>query len=690
MTIDIPANDSHLIQKLPTPPSKDEILAYASKYIKSQNELFKNSAYYVDEPTAIRAIKFISLLRHTAGEYAGKPFGLLPFQIEFIIDIVATFKKADNTRRYAMAVLFIPRKNGKALAIDTQIPTPGGFKSMGELKVGDMVYDELGKPTPIIATTEVMHSRPCYEIVFSDGEKIVCDAQHEWVVHIKGKRQQLTTKRLYRLLHLNPVVQTAAGQSFKFKITPTPSVPVKCIQVKGGVYLCGKSFKPTHNSELIAATLLYFLFVDPEKGKEIYCAANETDQAKIVYKATISMLNQNPKLKTLARAFKATRTLERTGEFDDFIKVLTANADTKDGLRPYVLVYDELHAAKNGELLQVLQEGTASRSNSLSIIISTAGYNTQGEMYQLYEYAKKVKSKVIKDDSFYSKMFYANEEHWEDEQEWIKANPAIGYGVKLDKLRQMYQRAKHDPEKARAFKTKHLNIWASAPDSWIAPKIWQANTKGLSLDDIRGVKFYGGLDLASVSDLTAFVLYGELDDGTGIILPYMWCPEENVRARGKADRVSYERFIAKGLLKTTPGNVIDFDFIREDILKISQEYKPEIIAYDRYMAAGIVSQLADAGLNMVSFAQGFVSFSPPTKELYAKLARGECEHFNNECLAWQAMNVVLETDAMGNIKPSKKKSGDKIDGMVALVMAYGIRSISTTLSPYENKELFII
>jgi len=142
-------------------------------------------------------------------------------------------------------------------------------------------------------------------------------------------------------------------------------------------------------TELIAAVLNYFEFAVDEKGKEIYCAANETDQAKIIFKATESMINQNNYLKTNCTIYKSTRTIEKESAFEDFIKVLTSNADTKDGLKPYVAVYDELHAAKSAELYTVLEEGMAHRSSPLFIIISTAGYNHQGIMKQKYDYAKK-------------------------------------------------------------------------------------------------------------------------------------------------------------------------------------------------------------------------------------------------------------------------------------------------------------
>lgn len=540
--------------------SRKEILNNADEYIKTQNENLKNTPYFIDEKTAFRAIKFISLLKHTAGEFAGVNFQLLPFQIKFIIDVVATFDKATNKRRYSQALLFIPRKNGK--------------------------------------------------------------------------------------------------------------------------------------TELLAAILLYFLFVDSEKGKEIYCAANETEQAKIVYNATSTMLRQNHALEKIATIFKSTKTIERNNEFKDFIKVLTANADTKDGLRPYIFVYDELHAAKNGELLRVLEEGTRSRSNSLSFIISTAGYNLNGEMYRLYEYAKNVQSGVIKDDSFYSMIFEADAKNWQDEKEWIKANPAMDRGIKLDKLKEAFIKASNDALAMQSFKTKHLNIWvADNENSWVSDEPWLKNSHGFNLDEIlqdKGLIFYSGLDLSSVNDLTAFVLITQFK-GKFVVIPHFWLPAENLRVKSKKDYVSYERWIKEGFIKTTPGNVLDYGFIQRDILEICANLKVEGVAYDRWNAAGIVSNLSDEGLNMLSFGQGFASMSAPTKELYTEILKANLEHFNNPVLRWMATNAVIKKDPAGNVKLDKEKSRDKIDGIVALVMAYAIRkSLSPAINPYESRGIRVL
>ncbi|WP_170019200.1 terminase TerL endonuclease subunit [Campylobacter sp. RM16190] len=536
---------------------RDEILKIAGDIIKQKQDELASSPFYIDEKLALKAINFITLLKHTTGRYAGVKFQLLPFQIEFIIDVIATYRKDTKTRRYQTALLFLPRKNGK--------------------------------------------------------------------------------------------------------------------------------------TELIAAILLFFLFIDAEQGKEIYCAANETEQAKIIFNATITMLKQNISLIKKSKIFKSTKTIEKNGEFLDFVKVLTANADTKDGLKPYVFVYDELHAAKDGELWRVLEEGQINRDSPLAFIISTAGYNLQGVMKQKYDYAKQAKAGIIEDDSFYSMIFEADPGKWQDENEWVKANPALGYGVKLENLRIRYKKALSSGEEEMAFKTKHLNIWCNSSTSWINDAVWQNNIhQGFNDSDFRGVNCYAGLDLSSTTDITAYVVICELG-GFLHIFPHFWIPEDNARERSRRDRVPYIDWINKGLIKQTPGNVVDYDFVERDILQINEKFNIKETAYDRWNSTKIITNLTNEGLNLSPFGQGYASMSAPTKAIQTLALAGKINHFGNPILRWMISNVEIIRDSAENIKADKSKSRERIDGVVALVMAYAIKTINEAqkpnVSPYLKGEI---
>jgi len=532
---------------------RDKIVADAKRVITQKQAELKGTPYFVNEEIASKAINFISLLKHTAGKFADQPFQLLPFQIEFIIDVVATYSREGGTRRYKTALLFLPRKNGK--------------------------------------------------------------------------------------------------------------------------------------TELIAAILLFFLFIDAERGKEIYCAANETEQAKIIFNATDSMLRRNRSLKAMSTTYKSTKTIEKNGDFLDFVKVLTANADTKDGLKPYVFVYDELHAAKDGELWRVLEEGQINRDNPLAFIISTAGYNLQGEMKRKYDYAKQVKAGIIKDDSFYSMIFEADPEKWQDESEWIKANPAIGYGVRLENLRDRFLKAASNAEDENSFKTKHLNIWCNSSASWIRDDVWQKNfIPNFDTKRLNATVSYAGLDLSSTTDITAYVVMSHLD-GIFHITPFFWVPFENASARAKKDRVPYIDWINKGFIRATQGNVIDYDEVQRDILEINERFNIKCTAYDRWNSAKIITNLTNEGLELTPFGQGFGSMSAPTKDIFALALSKKLNHFDNPVLRWMISNVDLQIDSAENVKPDKKKARERIDGVVALVMANGIRLVCEAQTPETSPYL---
>ena len=532
--------------------AREDMLEYANSYIKAKNKEFQNTPFYVDEKIAKNAIFFISLLKHTDGELAGKPFQLLNFQIEFIIDIIATYSREKNARRYSYALLFIPRKNGK--------------------------------------------------------------------------------------------------------------------------------------TELIGAILLYFLFIDKEKGKKIYCAANETEQAKLVFNAASSMLSQENELNSLCNQYKTYREIrKKTKDFEDFIKVLTASSQTKDGLRPYVFIYDELHAAKDGSLYKVLEEGTASRANSLCIVISTAGYNQFGEMKKQYDYCKQVLSGVIKDSATYAKIYEpSQDDDWNDEKTWIKVNPALNYGVKLDKLREYYQKAKNNAEDEVSFKTKHLNIWTSNAGAFIKDDDFMKCVL-TKLDFSKNV--YLGLDLSTTTDLTALAMICEVDKILHIDFKF-YAPELSAKERSKRDKVPYLQWAKQGFLSLTPGNSVDYDYLIKDILELSKNYNVKMIGYDPWNSHEVAKKLQDEKLECVQIRQGFASISEPLKEYQIRILNKSINHNANPIFRWCNANLVVDKDARENIKPDKKKSNERIDAISALVTAIATKnSFVKNESVYETRGL---
>jgi phage terminase large subunit-like protein len=274
---------------------------------------------------------------------------------------------------------------------------------------------------------------------------------------------------------------------------------------------------------------------------------------------------------------------------------------------------------------------------------------------------------------------------WTTEEVWRKANPNLGVSVSIDYLKAEAKRAKETPAFENTFKRLHLNIRTESDSRWLSQDQWALC--GDPVHDLDGRQCFCGLDLSTVSDLAAFVGLFPDEDGNYDVIAKFWCPIEGARKRSHKDRVPYEQWIAEGWITATDGNVTDYDVIRRDIQAFHEKFNIKEIAVDRWNATQITTQLGGDGFEMVPFGQGYASMSAPAKELEKLVIGKRLRHGNNPVMAWMASNVTIEQDAAGNIKPSKNKSTEKIDGIVSLVMAIG-RAISTgpvKPSVYEDK-----
>ncbi len=420
-------------------------------------------------------------------------------------------------------------------------------------------------------------------------------------------------------------------------------------------------------SNLAAGIALYLLFMDDEPGAEIYSAAADRDQAAIVFDLAKRMVEASPPLETRSATFKNSIVVG-----DRSYQVLSADAYTKHGLNAHGVIFDELHAQPNRDLWDVLNTSTGARRQPLVVAITTAGYDRESICWEQHEYARQVAEGIIEDDSFYPAIFAADEaDDWLDEAVWHKANPSLGATVKLDYLRREAKRALQSPAYQNTFRRLHLNQWTSQETRWLPMERWRAITTLVDAAALEGRACYGGLDLASSSDIAAFVLVFPPDDADGLymVLPYFWIPADNIVERGRKDRAPYEAWARDGWLTATPGNVIDYAYIQQTIESLAERYDIREIAFDRWGATQISTALEGAGLTMVQFGQGYRSMSLPTKEMLRLVLGGRLAHGNHPVLNWMADNLVVDTDAAGNVKPNKKKSREKIDGMVALIMA---------------------
>lgn len=448
--------------------------------------------------------------------------------------------------------------------------------------------------------------------------------------------------------------------------------------------------KKQGKSELAAALALYLLYADNEPSAEVYGAACDRSQASIVFDVAKQMVQMSPALLKRSKITAATKRIVNYSNAG-FYQVLSAETGTKHGLNVSGLVFDEIHAQPNRKLYDVLTKGSGdAREQPLFFIITTAGTDKNSICYELHTKAMDIKAGRKKDHSFYPIVYGLTEEdNWNDEKNWYKANPSLGHTISIDRVREAYKNALENPAEENVFKQLRLNIWTSATVCWIPEHIYSRGDLPIDLESLNGRECYGGLDLSSTSDITALVLVfpPRTEDENYIVLPFFWLPKDTLELRCRRDHVLYDVWELQGYIQTTEGNVIHYGFIEKFIEELGEKYHIKEIAFDRWNATQMVQNLEDMGFTVVPFGQGYKDMSPPSKELYKLLMEGKMNHGGHPVLKWMAQNVVMRQDPAGNIKPDKEKSVEKIDGIVATIMALDrcIRNKNDDGSVYDER-----
>jgi phage terminase large subunit-like protein len=436
---------------------------------------------------------------------------------------------------------------------------------------------------------------------------------------------------------------------------------------------------------LAAGIGLFLLLADGEPGAEIYSAATKRDQARLSHGEATRMAKASPQVRREVRIFKDNIHIPDTASK---FEPLGADADTMDGLNVHGAIVDEVHAHKNRDVWDLLETATGSRRQPLMFAITTAGFDRQSLCYQQHEYTQKILDGIVEDDSWFGMIFTIDEgDDWDDERVWIKANPNLNVSKKVNDLRLMAKRAREMPSQLNAFLRLHLDVWTQAETKWMNLDHWDACGIAVNADGLRGRKCYGGLDLSSTIDITAllWVFPPEVDGELYQVLCRFYIPEDAMHERSRRDRVPYDVWVRQGFVTATPGNVIDYEYIMAQVDEDMQTFDVQEIAFDRWGASRIQTQLMELGGEelLVKFGQGFASMSPPMKELETLILGHKLAHGNNPVLNWMADNLVARTDPAGNIKPDKEKSAEKIDGVVALIMA-----LDRALRHQEHKSVY--
>ena len=420
---------------------------------------------------------------------------------------------------------------------------------------------------------------------------------------------------------------------------------------------------------LAAGIGLNALINDDEDGAEVYFAANSKDQVKI---------SAWPLCSNFAKAFdpkeKYLKVYRDTINFDktiSWLKVLAADSTKLDGPNPSTFILDEYHAAKSNSLKAVLESGQGTRDNPLEIIITTAGFDKLGPCYELRTTATEILNGLKEDDSFFMAIYSLDEkDDWKDEANWIKSNPNMDVTVKSSYLRKEVRKAMNTPSDEVNVKTKNLNMWCDSSDVWIPDDYILACSRKVDLADFTtNDDCFAGIDLSSTSDLTC-VSFMIPKDGKLYFKTLYYLPEEALET--KKNKEQYSEWVRLGFLKLTPGNVVDYDYILDDILSVDKRLYIVKVGYDSWNATQFVINATDKGLPMEPVSQSIGNFNRPTKEMERVILSGNVGIDNNPITRFCFRNVVMKLDHNGNTKPSKEYRDKKIDGVISMIEAMGV------------------
>ena len=428
-------------------------------------------------------------------------------------------------------------------------------------------------------------------------------------------------------------------------------------------------------TQLAAALCLVHLFgPESEPRGQVYSAAADREQASLIFIEAAAMVRADPELEAICNIIESTKRIVhmRSGSV---YRAVSSESRTAHGFSASCIIYDELAQAPNRKLYDVLTTSTAARTEPLTLVISTMSSDPNSILAELVEYGRKVNEGVAEDPTFKAFIFEVPQDAdpW-DEANWYLANPALGDFRSLEEMRQYAAQAKRIPARESTFRALYLNQPVDAESRFLSSADWLACGGTVDPEDLRGRPCFAGLDLGSTKDLTALILF--FPEDAGAVLPFFWCPAENLSERQDRDRVPYRTWRDQGFIETTEGRAIDKQAIAFRMAEIAATYDIQVVAYDRWRIEELKKALDDDGirLELKPFGQGFKDMSPAIDALEAAVLDRKIMHGGNPILTWNASNAVVVSDPAGSRKLDKQKSIERIDGLVALAMAIGLWS----------------
>lgn len=494
----------------------------------------------------------------------------------------------------------------------------------------------------------------------------VIDFIEKWHVHIKGDKAG-------QLILLEPFQRFWTAVKYGWQANRGTAKAPRWLRRFTRAY--ERIARKNGKSTWIAPQGNYLWMMDGEAGAEVYAVATTRGQAMTVYGPAYENVKRwRRRSAKLARSILLYEGMnqERMVLGANLFRPLASNADAQDGFSPSAVLFDELHAQRTREQWDVLESGFGARAQPLMSAITTAGYVEDGICVDLEEYLVDILRGQIKDDSFFGYAYALDKgDDPFDERVWIKANPGLGTIKTWDHMHTQARKAKVLPSARVNFEVKDLNIWRGDAEGWLDLRVWDHGKRRFDPAMLDGRRCFGGLDLASVRDLTSFVLVfpPEDDDGEWYVLCWTWCPEAKLEEEA-ADAAPYRKCVAAGDLTATPGDVTDYRPVKEQIVAASRLYDIESVGFDVWNATQLATELQDEGLLMVEIPQNTGGMYPGSKKLEELVYGKRLRHGGNTILRHTAGNVALLFDTNGNFRPDKKRSRKgRIDPVVALVMS---------------------
>ena len=437
---------------------------------------------------------------------------------------------------------------------------------------------------------------------------------------------------------------------------------------------------------LAGLCLAHLVGPESEPRGEVYAAAIDRLQAGIMFNEVVAMIEAVPEFLArvnVQRFHKKVEVMAGEGAGSVF-EALSADVRRGHGLSPSLFVYDEFAQAKTGELLDNLTTAQGKRRRSLGIVISTQAGDDLHPLSVLIDDAERGL-----DASLYVQRLSAPEDADPfAERTWRAVNPALGIFLDADTVRSEAERAKRMPTFEAKYRNLRLNQRVMVDERWLGPELWTACLDAsIEVARLPGEICYGGLDLGSTRDLTAFALFWP---ESRVLKVWTWCPEETVSERERSDRAPYRLWAEQGYLALTPGRATDKRQVAIRLGELCAQYRPDFIAFDRWGFAELERTLKDEGveLRLKEFGQGFRDMAPATNAFEVRVLNQQLRHDGNPLLRWALGNVALERDAANNAKPNKRRSHDRIDPIVAAIMAVGLAARETVAAPPEYQVLF--